>query len=137
MNKEEEEEEEEEEQLIDPKDLLLITDPKNWEPTQEQILAYAEQLGFDIDNDPEDLLKITYSYLKIEIPSDWIRAFTKVDNQLLYVDLNTNEIHLSTDIEENAQKNIMQFKEKYIKIKETEELKLKFKNDNQIKMKIL
>ena len=66
-----------------------------------------------------------------------MRAFTKVDNQLLYVDLNTNEIHLSTDIEENAQKNIMQFKEKYIKIKETEELKLKFKNDNQIKMKIL
>ena len=135
MNKEEEEEEEE--QFIDPKDLWLINDPKNWEPTQEQIIAYAEQLGFDKDNDPEDLLKIAYSYLKIEIPSDWIRAFTKVDNQLLYVDLNTNEIHLSTDIEENAQKNIMQFKEKYIKIKETEELKLKFKNDNQIKMKIL
>ena len=134
MNKEEEEEEEEE-QLIDPKDLWLINDPKNWEPTQEQIIAYAEQLGFDIDNDPEDLLKIAYSYLKIEIPSDWIRAFTKVDNQLLYVDLNTNEIHLSTDIEENAQKNIMQFKEKYIKIKETEELKLKPKKNNEIKNK--
>ena len=120
MNKEEEEEEEEE-QLIDPKDLWLINDPKNWEPTQEQIIAYAEQLGFDKDNDPEDLLKIAYSYLKIEIPSDWIRAFTKVDNQLLYVDLNTNEIHLSTDIEEKTKSEIMKFKEQYIKKKESEE----------------
>ena len=96
------EEEEEEEQLIDPKDLIIIDNPKNWEPTQEQILAYAEQLGFDTETDPEDFLRIAYSYLKKEIPSDWRRAFTKVDNQLLYIDLNTNEIHLSTDIEENA-----------------------------------
>ena len=106
-----EEEEEEEEQLIDPKDLIIIDNPKNWEPTQEQILAYAEQLGFDTETDPEDFLRIAYSYLKKEIPSDWRRAFTKVDNQLLYIDLNTNEIHLSTDIEENAKADYLQLKE--------------------------
>ena len=117
-----EEEEEEEEQLIDPKDLIIINNPKNWEPTQEQILAYAEQLGFDTETDPEDFLRIAYSYLKKEIPSDWRRAFTKVDNQLLYIDLNTNEIHLSTDIEENAKADYLQLKEQYKqKIKKEEE----------------
>ena len=49
---------------------MIITDSKSWEPTQEQIIKYVEQLGFDIDNDPEDLLKIAYSYLKKEIPFD-------------------------------------------------------------------
>ena len=105
--------EEEEEQLIDPKDLIIINDPKSWEPTQDQILSYAEQLGFDIDSDPQELLQIAYNYLKKEIPSDWRRAFTKTDNQLLYIDLNTNEIHLSTDIEENAKNELLQIKEDY------------------------
>ena len=114
--------EEEEEQLIDPKDLIIINDPKNWEPTQEKIIAYAEQLGVDIDSDPQELLEIAYNYLKKEIPSDWRRAFTKTDNQLLYIDLNTNEIHLSTDIEESAKNEILQLKEDYRqKIKKEEE----------------
>ena len=116
------EEEEEEEQLIDPKDLIIINDPKNWEPTQDQIVAYAEQLGFDIDSDPQELLQIAYNYLKKEIPSDWRRAFSKADNQLLYIDLNTNEIHLSTDIEESAKNELLQLKEDYRqKIKKEEE----------------
>ena len=116
------EEEEEEEQLIDPKDLIIINDPKNWEPTQDQILSYAEQLGFDIDSDPQELLNLAYTYLKKEIPNDWRRAFTKENNQLLYIDLNTNEIHLSTDIEESAKNELLQLKEDYRqKIKKEEE----------------
>ena len=51
------EEENEEEQHIDPKDLIMINDPKKWEPTQKQILNYSKQLGY-IDSDPKGLLQI-------------------------------------------------------------------------------
>ena len=47
------EEEDEVEELIDPNDLIIINDPKNWEPTQEQIYAYAEQLVIDAHSDPK------------------------------------------------------------------------------------
>jgi hypothetical protein len=52
------EEENEEEQHIDPKDLIMINDPKKWEQTQKQILNYSKQLGY-IDSDPKGLLQIS------------------------------------------------------------------------------
>ena len=108
-----------EEEYIDQKDLIMITEPKNWEPTQKQILAYAEKLGYN-DSEPKELLQIAYKYLKKQIPSNLIRAFTKVDHQLLYIDINTNEIHLSSDIEDFAKNEFLQIKEEYKRKNETE-----------------
>ena len=108
-----------EEELIDQKDLIIINEPKNWEPTQKQILAYAKQLGF-IDSDPKELLQIAYKYLKKAIPSNLLRAFKKVDNRLLYIDKNKNEIHLSSDIEDYAKNELLQFKEEYKRKNEIE-----------------
>ena len=43
----ENEENETDEELIDPNDLLIINEPNEWEPTDEQINAYINNLGFD------------------------------------------------------------------------------------------
>ncbi len=126
--KNEEEEEIEEEELIDPNDLIIINDPKNWEPTQEQIYAYAEELGIDVDSDPKELIEIAYKYLKNEIPSDWKRTFRKDNNQLLYINFKTNDIRLSTDIEEKAKDEVLKFHEEYKNKGEKENKKKKFKN---------
>ncbi len=127
-NEEEDEVEELEEELIDPNDLIIINDPKNWEPTQEQIYAYAEELGIDVDSDPKELIEIAYKYLKNEIPSDWKRTFRKDNNQLLYINFKTNDIRLSTDIEEKAKDEVLKFHEEYKNKGEKENKKKKFKN---------
>ncbi len=131
-NEEEDEVEELEEELIDPNDLIIINDPKNWEPKQEQIYAYAEQLGIDVDSDPKELLEIACKYLKIDLPSDWKRSFRKDNNQLLYIDFNTNEIHLSTDIEEKAKDEVLKFREEYKNKVEKENKKKEIQKFNKI-----
>ena len=101
-----------EETEIDPEDLIIITDKENWKPRKEYILAYAEKLGFDIANDPPELLNIAEKYLTAEIPEEYLRAFHKGDLTLLYINSITNEIEINTDIEEEAKREYMMMKEK-------------------------
>ena len=94
--------EEEEEIEIDPNDLIIIPENEYWKPKQEYILAYAIKLGFDIDNDPPELLKIAEKYLTIELPEGFCRAFSKKDLSLLYLNLITKVLEKETEIEDRA-----------------------------------
>ena len=99
-------EEENEEAYIDPNDLIII--PKEsesmWEPTEEQIHAYALKLQMNLETDPPETIDIAYKYLTEQLPDEWTRAFTKDRFELLYVNLETNEIQLETDLEAAARK---------------------------------
>ena len=108
----ENEENETDEELIDPNDLLIINEPNEWEPTDEQINAYINNLGFDTNIEYEELRKIAYNSLKCQLPNNWVRAFLKETSQVLYINLENNEIFLTTDIEEKAKKDYEQLKEK-------------------------
>ena len=107
-----EEDDEEGEIQIDSNALDIITDKKNWKPTKDHILAYAKLLGFDVENDPPELLKIAEKYLTVEIPEDYCRAFTKNNLRILYINMVTNDIELSTEIEEAALEEYKEAKEK-------------------------
>ena len=48
-----------------------------------------------------------------------IRALTKVDYKLLYIDLNTNEIHLTSVIEDEAKNEFYKVREEYKRKNET------------------
>ena len=54
--------EESEEGYLDPNDLSIIDD-KTWEPSDEEILSYALKLGYDIENDPDELFEVAYNYI--------------------------------------------------------------------------
>ena len=52
-------EEEDNEGYLDPNDLSIIDD-KTWEPSDEEILSYALKLGYDLENDPDELFEVAY-----------------------------------------------------------------------------
>ena len=101
-----------EETEIDPDELIIIRDKENWRPKREYILAYALKLGFDISNDPPELLNIAEKYLTVELPDEYVRAFTKDGLNLLYINTITNEIEPSSEIEKEAQREYLMMKEK-------------------------
>ena len=103
------------EKFIDPNDLIIIEDNYNWKPTENFILGYASQLGFDIENDPPEMLNIAEKYLTKSIPDTYMRAFAKDSYRLVYINRITNEIKLNSDIEEQAIKEYEEVKEKFIK----------------------
>ena len=103
------------EKFIDPNDLIMIEDNHNWKPTENFILGYANQLGFDVENDPPEMLSIAEKYLSKSIPDMYQRAFAKDNYQLVYINRITNEIKLKSDIEEEAIKEYQEVKEKYLK----------------------
>lgn len=100
---------------IDQNDLIIIRDTQNWKPSKEYIVAYASQLGFDVDNDPPELLSIAEKYLTKDIPDYFLRAFHKNTLQILYINVLTNEIELSSEYEDLAKKEYKELKEKYYK----------------------
>lgn len=114
-------EEEGGETYIDPNDLNIITNDYNWEPLDEDIINYARQLGFDVENDPQEFLEIAYNYLKKPLPKGWKRAFQKANGELLYIDMSTNEIHLSTQLEELAKEEYLMNKKEYEQRQRAEE----------------
>ena len=96
------EDDEEDCRLIDPNDINIIEDPDNWHPSSEYILSYAKQLGYIPGIDPKELLSVAEKYLTIKLPNNIKRAFMKDTLQILYIDMNTEEIQLETDIEDQA-----------------------------------
>ena len=112
---------------VDPNKLIMIEDNHNWVPTKMFILGYANQLGFDIDNDPPEMLNIAEKYLTIEIPDIYQRAFTKDSYELVYINRITNEIKLESEIELQAKQEYQELKEKWIK-----EMREKEKEANKV-----
>ena len=107
---------------IDQNDLIIIRDTQNWKPTKKFIVAYANQLGFDVDNDPPELLSIAEKYLTKDIPEYFLRAFHKDTLQILYINILTNEIELSSEYEDLAKKEYKELKEKYYKDMKSKEI---------------
>ena len=107
---------------VDQNDLIIIRDTQNWKPTKEFIEAYARQLGFDVDNDPPELLSIAEKYLTKDIPEYFLRAFHKDTLQILYINIITNEIELSSEYEDLAKKEYKELKEKYYKDMKSKEI---------------
>ena len=107
-----EEQEEDDYQLIDPNDLTIIDDPDNWKPDEEKILAYATLLGYDPSKDPKEILQIAEKYLTIKLEDHIRRAFMRVDNRILYIDMNTQEIKLESDLETRATEEIEECRKK-------------------------
>ena len=112
---------------IDPDDLIIIEDNNNWKPPKDLILAYANQLGFDIANDPKELLSIAEKYLTKDIPDNIRRAFAKDNLQLVYINVDTKEIELVSEYEELAQEEYKLAKEKLLN-----EMREKEKEANKI-----
>ena len=112
---------------IDPDDLIIINDNNNWKPPKELILAYANQLGFDINNDPPELLSIAEKYLTKDIPDHIRRAFSKDGFTLVYINVITKEVELDTEFEELAREEYKEAKEKLLK-----EMREKEKEANKI-----
>jgi hypothetical protein len=121
-------------QLIDPNDLYIIDDP-NWKPTQEYIVAYATQLGYNKDEDPKEMLDVAEKYLNYKLPDNIKRAFSKVNLQILYIDKNTQEINLSSYLEESAKEEMDKIREDY-KNKKKASKAVTRKTDDELKKKL-
>ncbi len=86
---------------ISPQD-ISIKDEKIWDPTDEEIIAYAAKLGYDIEKDPDELFEVAYYYMKYPLPEGWKRGVMKTSKELVYINLVDGEIEVSTEIEEMA-----------------------------------
>jgi hypothetical protein len=99
---------------LDPNDLEVIDD-KTWEPSDEEILSYALKLGYDIENDPDELFEVAYYYLKYPLPEGWRRAIYKDTKELMYINMEDGEIEVATEIEEMAHKTYLEKKEEMMR----------------------
>lgn len=93
----------EEEQYIDLKDIEILDEEldEDYNPSDEEIFAYAEYLGFDLENDQE-LLIIAYQALKTPLPPNWKRAIIKNSQEVLYINLEDQTLHTYSPIDEAA-----------------------------------
>ena len=107
------EEEEDNEGYLDPNDLSIIDD-RTWEPSDEEILSYALKLGYDLENDPDELFEVAYYYLKCPLPEGWRRAIYKETKELMYINMEDGEIEIATEIEEMARQAYLEKKEEYL-----------------------
>ena len=108
-----EDKETEEEGVLNPEDLSLI-DENTWEPSDEEILAYALKLGYDIEKDPDELFEVAYYYMKYPLPEGWKRAIYKKTKELMYINMEDGEIEVCTEIEELAHQMYLEKKEEML-----------------------
>ena len=90
-----------EDNYVSPQD-ISIKDEQVWDPTDEEIIAYAAKLGYDIEKDPDELFEVAYYYMKYPLPEGWKRGVMKTSKELVYINLVDGEIEISTEIEEMA-----------------------------------
>ena len=107
---------------IDPDDLLIIDEPLTWDPPEEIVKVYAKKNGFDIINDPPELLDIAKKYLLMPLPENLIRAFKKQDLSILYIDIDTKNISLDHEYDSNC-KEEYEAKKKELEEKENKKKK--------------
>ena len=109
--------------IIDQDDLYIVEDASQFDPPYEIVIAYAKKLGFDILNDPPELLNIAKKYLLIPTPENISRAFTKDNYEIVYINRVTNEVYL--DYEEIDAKCIEEYENEKKKLKEKSKKKKK------------
>lgn len=122
MNDDENEETEGQE-FVDLNDLVILeneNDP-NYEPTEEEVIYYAEWLGFDVENDPEEFLAIAFQALKAPLPTNYRRAIIKNTNEMLFINLDDETLHVYSPIDELAIMHYREQKEIYEQKKKEEE----------------
>ena len=68
------------------------------------------------------MLSIAEKYLTKEIPMEYRRAFHKSNYQLVYINIITKEVELSSEFEEEAKKEYKEAKEKLLKDMKNKEL---------------
>lgn len=105
------------------------------EAPHEYIVAYATQLGYNKAEDPKEMLDVAEKYLNYKLPDNIKRAFSKVNLQILYIDKNTQEINLSSYLEENAKEEMEKIREDY-KNKKRGNKAITRKTDDELKRKI-
>ena len=78
----------EEEEMIDPEDLEIIDEKFDpyYEPSKEELLMYAEDLGFDVKKHP-DLINLAYTSMKTKLPNNWRKAMIKTTGEILFINL--------------------------------------------------
>ena len=119
---------EEDSEQISEDELIIIKDLKNFKPSKEMILSYANILGYNPEEDPEETLDIAEKYLTIELPDNIIRAFKKEDYSILYMDKITKKIKLESDLEKKAKAEFEKLKKL---LKNKKKLKNSYKNTEE------
>ena len=88
--------------IIDMNDIILIEDPSTWDPRKEYILAYAQNLEFDTENETSEMLDIDKKYLLKPLTENYILGFFKDILQILYLYTVTNECYYNMEFEYEA-----------------------------------
>ena len=121
-----------ENEAINANDLIIIDNPEKWQPTDDFISAYAFHLGFDILNDPPELIDIAKKYLLKPLPPNFSRAFRKDDLKIYYIDNINNEVHLESEIDKECKNEYEMLK---LKLKSKKEKKKKRSSKSKSKKK--
>ena len=112
---------------IDEDDLYIIYNTAGWDPPDEIVLAYARKLGFDIINDPPELLEIARKYLLKPLPPNMVRAFLKETLEILYIKETTGDRFREIELDSECKKEYEEEKEKIQKEKNNKKKKKKGK----------
>ena len=113
---EEEETNQQSRDIIDPNDIIIIEDTSKWEPPKEYIMTYAKDLGFDIDNDPPQLLNIAKKYMLTPLPNNYIRAFYRDSFHIMYINIITSAVIYEMGFEKEAKNEYKKMKKELKKI---------------------
>ena len=112
---------------IDEDDLYIIKNPEEFDPPDEIVFAYARKLGFDIINDPPELLEIAKKYLMVPLRPNMERSFLKENLQILYINELTGDIFRDNEVDLECRKEYEKEKEKLMGEKKNKKNKKKGK----------
>ena len=115
-------------------DLIMLKNLSARDLPDEIVLNYAKRLGFDIINDPPELLDIAKKYLLKPLPDHIVRAVHKENLEILYVNEITEEVFLKLDIDNECQKEYEKEKEKILKEKNNKKKKKKRQKEKKQKI---
>ena len=130
---------EEEDIQIDPADLLIMEDDEIEEPTEEDVIEYADYLGFDIENYQELSLGIAYNALSSKLPENYKRAYYKSPDgkieKIFYIDVEEGQIHEESPLDLLAIETYQEEMNKLQKGKGKKKVKSEKKSKEQVKGK--
>ena len=112
---------------IDEDDLYIIENPEEDDLPDEIIITYARRLGFDIINDPPELLDIAKKYLLVPLKDNMQRAFLKENLEILYINKITGDVYRDNEIDLICRKEYEKEKEKLMGEKKNKKNKKKGK----------
>ena len=119
---------------IDPDDLYIIDNPSLWDPPDEIVLAYAKKLGFDILNDPPELLSIAKKYLMLPAPENILRSFLKESLEIFYINEKTKEVYQELEIDDLCK---AEYEKEKKRLNEEKKKKKKKRKKKRIKIAVI